>query len=174
MNAGWPVSSAVPMPLVPANSSAQPLDLVVRGDAIQHQAVRRGEHHADCLGREILRHAAQHRSGGVSEGCVRIRVAKVGQFDAVGMDVKIARPMPGVEDVGGHGAGAQSAGREELLTGAFGADGGVGISDHGGCTSVLKSAVPAAYGCSTTAASHFENRGVGLCQNAVDMTFVSD
>ncbi len=74
----------------------------------------------------------------MGEGGVGIGVTQVGQLDAVGMHLQVARAAPRIEHTGCHGIGTQRACGEKLLSRAPGTDSCVGFFDHGGCTSVLK------------------------------------
>ena len=92
------------------------LDRRIRGDPLKYQAVGRGQDDTHRLRREIAGDSVQHRCRRMGERGVGVRVAHVGQLDAVGVYVQGLRAAPGVEHPGRDGIGVQRARGEELLS----------------------------------------------------------
>jgi len=69
-------------------------DRRIGGDALQHQAVRRGQNDADRLRRQVRGDPAQHRGRGTDQGGVGVGVSDIRQVDPVGMHSQIPRSAP--------------------------------------------------------------------------------
>ena len=84
-----------------------PVQLAARGQPGQHHAGGVGEDHADRLAFQVLAQASQHRHGAAGQRGVEVRVAGVGQVDAVRGDVPPPGPPPGRQDRVAHLASAR-------------------------------------------------------------------
>ena len=75
-----------------------PLQVVVGGQPGEHHASGVGEDDADRLALEMLAQVPQHRHGAAGQRGVEVRVANIGQVDAVRSDIRPPGPPPGRQD----------------------------------------------------------------------------
>jgi hypothetical protein len=89
------------------------LQVVVRGQPVQHHPVSVGQDDADRLAVQLLAQAAQDWLGAAHQPGLQVRFVQVAQVDVVGRHLPLARAPPRGQDRLAHRIGVHHIGREE-------------------------------------------------------------